>query len=63
MDRHVLLSGIYIANRQAWYLMSHGFAAPATGAYRHNMHAYAIDAQITTESLGGARAGFAPASH
>lgn len=49
---HVLLNGIYIANRQAWYLMSHGFAVPATGSYRYNMHAYAIDAQITTESLG-----------
>jgi len=51
-DAHVSLSGIYIANRQAKFLMTHGFAAPLTGSYRYNMHAYAIDSQITTESLG-----------
>ncbi len=49
---HVPLTDIYIANLQARLLMDHGFEVPATGSYRHNMHAYAIDAQITTESLG-----------
>ena len=51
-DAHVTISGIYIANRQAKYLMNHGFTAPDTGAFLYNMHAYAIDSQITTESLG-----------
>ena len=51
-DAHVSLSGIYIANRQAKYLMTHGFSAPDTGSYSDNMHAWAIDSQITTESLG-----------
>ena len=51
-DAHVPLTDIYIANRQAKYLMQHGFDVPDTGAWRFNMHAYAIDAQITTESLG-----------
>lgn len=49
---HVTFNGIFIANRQAKYLMTHGFAPPATGSYRWNMHAYAIDSQITTEILG-----------
>jgi hypothetical protein len=51
-DAHVTLNGIYIANLQAKFLMNGGFLAPATGSYRSNMHAYAIDSQITTESLG-----------
>ena len=51
-DAHVTLTGVYIANRQAWYLMDHGYQIPDTGSFRFNMHAYAIDSQITTESLG-----------
>ncbi len=51
-DAHVPLDGIYIANRQAKYLMGHGFLVPETGSYRDNFHAYAIDSQITTEALG-----------
>ncbi len=51
-EAHVPLAGIYIANLQAKYLMNHGVQVPATGSYRLNMHAYAIDSQITTESLG-----------
>lgn len=45
-------SGIYIANRQAWYLMKDGFIPPETGSRTYNEHWYSIDAQITTESLG-----------
>jgi hypothetical protein len=51
-DAHVPLSGIWIANRQAKYLMNHGFPIPDTGSYAYNMHAYAIDSQITTEAFG-----------
>lgn len=51
-EAHVGLDGFFIANKQAIYLMSHGFDAPATGSWRHNLHAYAIDCQITTESIG-----------
>ncbi len=51
-EAHVWFSGIYIANLQARYLMNHGFVVPQTGCYRYNMHAYAIDSQITTEFLG-----------
>jgi hypothetical protein len=54
---HVLLNGIYIANRQAWFLMSHGFNVPDTGSYRYNINAFAIDSQITTESLGAVSPG------
>jgi hypothetical protein len=49
---HVTYNGIYIANLQARLLIDHGYLTPATGAWRNNMHAYAIDSQITTESLG-----------
>ncbi len=51
-DQYVPLTGIYIANKQAKYLMNHGFSPPETGWYVHNIHAFAIDSQITTESLG-----------
>ncbi len=51
-DQHVPLTGIYIANKQAKYLMTHGFSPPETGSYTNNIHAFAIDSQITTESLG-----------
>lgn len=50
-------SSVYIANRQARYLMDppptgESLSPPETGAFRNNMHAAAIDSQITTESLG-----------
>jgi len=45
-------SGIYIANRQAWYLMGDGYLPPQTGSRNYNEHWYSIDAQITTEVLG-----------
>ena len=51
-DAHVPLSGIWFANKQAKYLMNHGFLIPDSGSYAYNMHAYAIDSQITTESFG-----------
>jgi len=48
---------VYIANRQARWLMDAppvglSLEPPQTGSYRYNMHAPAIDAQITTEALG-----------
>lgn len=49
---HVTLSGIYIANRQAYSLMQDGFLPTQTGSRSCNMHWYAIDSQITTEVLG-----------
>ncbi len=49
---HVSLSGIYIANKQAWYLMTDGFTPPETGSRTYNEHWYSIDSQITTETLG-----------
>ena len=49
---HVTASGIYIANKQAWCLLQDGLIPPATGCRRYNRHWYAIDAQITTESIG-----------
>ena len=45
----------YIANKQARYLMatpSPDLTPPATGSINNNMHWYAIDSQITTESVG-----------
>ncbi|MEW6250522.1 MAG: ADP-ribosylglycohydrolase family protein [Planctomycetota bacterium] len=49
---HVPLEGIYIANRQARYLMDAGLEPPLTGALHQNVAWNAIDAQIATESLG-----------
>ncbi|MFH1733018.1 MAG: ADP-ribosylglycohydrolase family protein, partial [Planctomycetota bacterium] len=48
---------VYIANRQARWLMDPpptgmSLSPPDTGSFRYNMHAAAIDSQITTESLG-----------
>ena len=48
---------LYIANRQARWLMEPppvgaDMLPPETGTFRNNLHAYAIDAQIATESLG-----------
>lgn len=49
---HITTSGIYIANRQAWYLMGDGYLPPETGNRTYNEHWYSIDSQITTEVLG-----------
>lgn len=53
--RHITTSGsgIYIANRQAWYLMQDGYLPPETGCRTYNQYWYSIDSQITTETLGG----------
>ncbi|MHC4653428.1 MAG: ADP-ribosylglycohydrolase family protein [Planctomycetota bacterium] len=51
-DTHITSSGIYIANRQAWYLMGDGYLPPETGCRTYNQHWYSIDSQITTETLG-----------
>ena len=53
------LSGLYIANRQAWYQTNdHSRSAAQSGSTRYNMHAgWAIDSQITTESLGALAVG------
>lgn len=51
-DTHITGSGIYIANRQAWYLMGDGYLPPETGCRTYNEHWYSIDSQITTETLG-----------
>jgi len=50
-------SSVYIANRQARYLMDApptglSLSPPQTGSFQYNVHATAIDSQITTESLG-----------
>jgi len=49
---HIGDSGIYIANKQAWYLMGDGYLPPETGSRTYNEHWYSIDSQITTETLG-----------
>jgi len=54
---HVTLSGIYIANRRAWYLMDDGYLPPATGSRSLNQYWYSIDSQITTEVLGAVAPG------
>jgi hypothetical protein len=55
--QHVPLPSFYIANRQARWLMPYGLTCPETGSLRNNMHWYAIDSQITTESLGASAPG------
>jgi hypothetical protein len=49
---HIGISGIYIANRQAYYLMGEGYLPPETGNRTYNQHWYSVDSQITTETLG-----------
>jgi len=49
---HITPDGIFIANRQAWYLMRDGYLPPETGSRHYNPHWYSIDAQIGTELLG-----------
>ncbi|MCK4294339.1 MAG: ADP-ribosylglycohydrolase family protein [Planctomycetes bacterium] len=56
---HITTSGIYIANRQAWYLMGDGRLPPNTGSQTYNQHWYSIDSQITTETLGAVSPGLA----
>jgi len=51
-NTHITGSGIYIANRQAWYLMGDDYLPPETGCRTYNEHWYSIDSQITTETLG-----------
>ena len=50
---HITSRAIYIANRQAWYLMGDGYLPPETGSRTYNEHWYSIDSQITTEVFGG----------
>ena len=59
---HITSSGIYIANRQAWYLMSDGYLPPETGCRTYNEHWYSIDSQITTETLGAVSPGLPQAA-
>lgn len=54
---HVTSTGIYIANLQAYCLLHAGYLPPDTGAWRYNLHAWAIDAQITTEAVGACAPG------
>jgi len=49
---HITSSGIYIANKQARFLMDDGFLPSDTGSRNYNLHWYSIDSQITTEVLG-----------
>jgi hypothetical protein len=54
---HVRLDNLYVANRQARYLMEHAINPPDTGGQRSNTYWWAIDSQIATESLGAAAPG------
>ena len=54
---HVGPGSIYIANKQAWYLMLDGRLPPETGSRSCNEHWYSIDAQICTEFLGAVSPG------
>lgn len=45
-------NGIYIANRQSYFLMDKGVTPPTSGSQSRNMHWDMIDSQITTEALG-----------
>ncbi|MHC4752160.1 MAG: ADP-ribosylglycohydrolase family protein [Planctomycetota bacterium] len=59
---HITSSGIYIANRQAWYLMEDGYFPSDTGSRTYNEHWYSIDCQITTEMLGAISPGLVQSS-
>jgi len=54
---HVIPEQFYIANRQAGWLIQRGAIPPDCGSIRSNMHWYAIDSQIATESIGAAAPG------
>jgi len=49
---HIGTCGLYLANKQAWYLMADGYLPSDTGSRAYNEHWYSIDSQITTEVLG-----------
>ena len=51
-NSYVKHSKFYIANRQARNLIESGLSVPDTGSPQRNWRWYAIDSQITTESLG-----------
>ena len=51
---HIPSPSFFIANRQARWLMDYGKAPPDTGSHKWNINWYAIDSQITTESVGSA---------
>jgi ADP-ribosylglycohydrolase len=59
---HIGSGGIYIANKQAWYLMLDGHVPPETGSRAYNEHWYSIDAQIGTETLGAVSPGLPQAA-
>lgn len=56
---NISVNGLFIANRQAWHQINdHSRSADQSGTVRHNMNAgWAIDSQITTESLGAIAVG------
>jgi len=54
---HIGTCGLYLANKQAWYLMADGYLPPDTGSRAYNEHWYSIDSQITTEVLGAVSPG------
>lgn len=54
---HIGGKDIYVANKQAYYLMLDGHFPPATGSRMLNEHWYSIDAQIATEVLGAVSPG------
>ena len=56
-EGHVMVGAFYVANQKARYLMDYGLSAPATGSHEWNVRWYAIDSQITTESLGSVAPG------
>ncbi|MFP4055230.1 MAG: ADP-ribosylglycohydrolase family protein, partial [Phycisphaerae bacterium] len=51
-EQHMKVPAFYIANRQARYLMNQGYTPPQTGSHERNVYWFAIDSQITTESVG-----------
>ncbi len=59
---HTTADGIYVANRQAWYLMLDGLIPPETGSRVYNEHWYSIDSQICTEILGALSPGLPQAA-
>lgn len=59
---HITTSGIYISNKQAWYLMGDDYLPPETGSRTYNEHWYSIDSQITTEALGAISPGVVQAA-
>jgi ADP-ribosylglycohydrolase len=59
---HVGGNGVYVANKQAFYLMRDGHVPPETGSRTLNEHWYSIDAQISTEILGAVSPGLPQAA-